>query len=95
MYQELIGEFGEWSTIDRIDDLYISQPETIVKSEHEIILVYYVLFSTQTYSDHEYFDNGSVDCFIKVVGYMKDDIFVTDRTEYMGTATGFRAFKFD
>lgn len=95
LYQELIGEFGEWSTIDQINGLDISRPETIVMSEHKIILVYYVSFDAQTYSDHEYYDNGSVDCFIKVVGYMKDDTFVIDETEYMGTAIGFRAFKFD
>ena len=95
LYQELIGEFGEWSTIDRIDDFMVEQLGTIVKSEHEIILVYYVSFFTQTYSDHEYYDNGSVDCFIKVVGNMKDDIFVIDGTEYMGTTLGFRDFRFD
>lgn len=95
LYQELIGEFGEWSTIDRIDDFNISQPETIVKSNHEIILVFPVSFFTQTYSDHEYYDNGSVDCFIKVVGHMKGSIFVMDETEYMGRDIGFRAFRFD
>lgn len=95
LYQELIGEFGKWSTIDRIDELEISQLETIVKSVHGLILVYRVSFYTQTYSDHEYYDNGSVDCFIKVVGHMKDDIFVINGIEYMGTAIGFRAFKFD
>lgn len=95
LYQELIGEFGEWSTIDQIDELDISQLETIVKSEHEVIFVYYVSFHTQTYSDHEYYDNGSVDCFIKVTGQMKNDKFVIDGTDYMGTAIGFRAFKFD
>ncbi len=50
MYQELIGEFGEWGTIDRIDDITVEQLETIVKSQHNIILVYSVSFSTQTYS---------------------------------------------
>lgn len=47
MYQELIGE---WGTIDRIDDITVEQLETIVKSQHNIILVYSVSFSTQTYS---------------------------------------------
>ncbi len=50
MYQELIGEFGEWGTIDRIDDITVEQLETIVKLQHNIILVYSVSFSTQTYS---------------------------------------------
>lgn len=95
LYQELIGEFGEWSTIDRIDDFTVEQLETVVKSEHKIVLVYYVSFSTQTYSDHEYYDNGGEDCFIKVVGYMEDNRFVIDKAEYMGIAIGFRAFKFD
>jgi len=47
LYQELIGE---WGTIDRIDDITVEQLETIVKSQHNIILVYSVSFSTQTYS---------------------------------------------
>jgi len=50
LYQELIGEFGEWGTIDRIDDITVEQLETIVKLQHNIILVYSVSFSTQTYS---------------------------------------------
>ncbi len=95
LYQGLIGEFGEWGTIDRIDDITVEQLETIVKSGHNIILVYSVSFSTQTYSDHEFYDNGGEECFIKVVGYMKDNRFVIDKAEYMGLAIGFRAFKFD
>lgn len=95
LYQELIGEFGEWGTIDRIDDITVEQLETIVKSEHNIMLVYSVSFFTQTYSDHEFYDNGGEECFIKVVGYMKDNRFVIDKAEYMGLAIGFRAFKFD
>lgn len=95
LYQELIGEFGEWSTIDRIDDIAVKQLETVVKSEHDIILVYYVSFSTQTYFDHEFYDNGGENCFIKVVGYIKDNRFVIDRAEYMGLVIGFRAFKFN
>lgn len=95
LYQGLIGEFGEWGTIDRIDDITVEQLETIVKSGHNIILVYSVSFSTQTYSDHEFYDNGGEECFIEVVGYMKDNRFVIDKAEYMGLAIGFRAFKFD
>lgn len=95
LYQEFIGEFGEWGTIDRIDDFTVEQLETVVKSEHNVMLVFYVSFSTQTYSDHEYYDNGGKDCFIKVVGYMEDNRFVIDKAEYMGLAIGFRSFKFD
>ena len=95
LYEGLIGEFGEWGTIDRIDGITVEQLETVVKSEDRIILVYDVLFSTQAYSDHEYYDNGDENCFIKVVGYMDDNRFIIDGTEYMGIAIGFRAFKFD
>lgn len=95
LYQGLIGEFGEWGTIDRIDDITVEQLETIVKFEYKIIVVYSVLFSTQTYFDHEYYDNGGENCFIKVVGYMEDNRFVIDEAEYMGISIGFRAFKFD
>lgn len=95
-YQEHIGKFGEWGTIiDRIDDIMVEQLETIVKSEDNITLVYSVSFSTQTYSDHEFYYNGGEECFIKVVGYMKENRFVIDKAEYMGLAIGFRAFKFD
>ncbi|SFR78114.1 hypothetical protein [Anaeromicropila populeti] len=95
LYQELVGEFGEWGTIDRIDDIIVEQLETVVKLEHNIILVYYVSFSTQTYTDHEYYDNGGENCFIKVVGYMEDNRFIIDEAQYMGTAIGFRSFTFD
>lgn len=95
LYQGLIGEFGEWGTIDRIDDITVEQLETVVKSEHRIILVYDVSFSTQTYADHEYYDNGGKNCFIKVVGYMEDNRFIIDKAEYMGMAIGFRTFKFN
>lgn len=95
LYQGLIGEFGEWGTIDRIDGITVEQLETVVKSEDGIILVYDVLFSTQTYFDHEYYDIGDENCFIKVVGYMDDNRFIIDGAEYMGIAIGFRAFKFD
>lgn len=37
---EYFEEFGKWGTIDLIDDLTIENLEAIVKSEHEIILVY-------------------------------------------------------
>ena len=95
-YQEHIGKFGEWGTIiDRIDDIMVEQLETIVKSEDNITLVYSVSFSTQTYSDHEFYYNGGEECFIKVVGYMKENRFVIDKAGYMGLAIGFRAFKFD
>lgn len=95
LYQMLIGELGEWGTIDRIDDVTVEQLKTVVKSEHKIILVYDVSFSTQTYFDHEYYDNGGENCFIKVVGYMEKDSFVIDETECLGIAIGFRNFKFD
>lgn len=95
LYQGLIGEFGEWGTIDRVDDVTVEELETVVVSEQKIILVYYVTFSTQTYSDHEYYDNGSEDCFIKLVGYIENGKFVVDKADYMGMAIGFTNFKFD
>lgn len=95
LYQDLIGKFGKWGTIDQIDDLTVDQPETIVISKHQIILVYYVSFSTQTYCDHEYYYNGVENCFIKVVGHMGNNRFVIDEAEYIGIAVGFRSFKFD
>lgn len=73
---EYFEEFGKWGTIDLIDDLTIENLEAIVKSEHEIILVYDVSFHTQTYFDHEYYDNGEENCFIKIVGYMKHNKFL-------------------
>ena len=95
LYQEIIGDFGEWGTIDRIDDVTIENLVTIVKSDNNYILVYDVTLSTQTYSDHEYYDNGSEECFIKITGSLEKGIFEMDGAEYMGTAIGFRNFKFD
>lgn len=95
LYQGLIGEFGEWGTIDRIDDITVEQLETVVISEQRITLVFDVSLSTQTYFDHEFFDNGYEECCIKIVGYMENGRFVIDEAEYLGTAIGFRNFKFD
>ena len=95
LYQGLIGGFGEWGTIDRIDDITVEQLETVVISEQRITLVFDVSFSTQTYFDHEFFDNGYEACCIKIVGYMENGRFVIDEAEYLGTAIGFRNFKFD
>lgn len=95
LYQMLIGEDGEWGTIDRIDDITVEQLKTVVKSKEKIILVYDVSFSTQTYFDHEYYDNGGKNCFIKVIGCMEKDKFVIDEMEYLGIAIGFGYFRFD
>lgn len=95
VYQGLIGEFGEWGTIDNVEEMTVEKLETVVKLEDKIILVYDVLLSGQTYLDHEYYDNGSELCFIKITGVMDDDKFVIDKAEYMGVTNGFRAFKFD
>ena len=95
LYQGLIGEFGEWGTIDRIDDITVEQLETVVISEQRITLVFEVSLSTQTYFEHEFFDNGYEECCIKIVGYMENGRFVIDEAEYLGTAIGFRNFKFD
>ena len=64
LYLELIGEFGEWGTIDRIDDFIVEQVETVVKSGNMIILVYYVSFFTQTYFDHE------SNCYSQVLSFI-------------------------
>ena len=95
LYLGLIGEFGEWGTVDLIDDFIVEQLETVVKSEYKIILVYNVSFFTQAYCDHEYYHNGKKNCFIKMIGYMEKDRFVIDETEYLGIAIGFKNFKFD
>ena len=58
-------------------------------------MVYYVSFATQAYFEHEYYDNGRQNCFIKVVGYMVNNKFVIDETEYLGIAIGFKNFRFD
>lgn len=95
LYQGLIGEFGEWGTIDRINDIAVEQLETVIKLEQKIILVYDVSFSTQTCFEHEFYDNGWEECRIKIVGYMENERFVIDEADYLGTAIGFRNFKFD
>lgn len=94
LYQELIGEFGEWGTIDRVDDITVEQLETVVISGQSITLVFDVTFSTQTYSDHEYYDNGSQECYVKIVGHIEEK-FIIDKSDYIGTTVGFRNFKFD
>lgn len=93
LYQELIGEFGEWGTIDLVDDITVEQLETVVISGQSITLVFDVTFSTQTYSDHEYYDNGSQECYVKIVGHIEEK-FIIDKSDYIGTAVGFRNFKF-
>jgi len=95
LYLEIIGGFGEWGTIDRIDDVTIENLVTIVQSDYNYALVYDVTLETQTYSDHEYYDNGSEECFIKITGFMEKGTFEIDEAEYIGAAIGFKNFKFD
>ncbi len=91
----IIGRFGEWGIIDRIEDASVHTLMTIVRSDQEYILVYDAILLTQTYSDHEYYDNGSTECFIKVTGWIEKGRFEIREAEYIGAAVGYRNFRFD
>lgn len=96
LYQELLGEFGEWGTIDRVEEATVEDLVTVVKLEdNRYALVYEVLFFTQTYSDHEYYDNGREESFVKITGSIEDGEFEIEEAQYMGAAVGFRRFKFN
>lgn len=95
LYQELIGEMGEWGTIDNIDEVYIEELQTVIKNDDTYTLIFYVSFGTQTYFDHEYFSNGSEECLIKADGVISNNEFQINRMDYIGHAVGFHNFKFD
>lgn len=95
LYLELIGEFGEWGTIDNIDEVYVEELQTVIKCGTTYTLIFCVSFGTQTYFDHEYYSNGSENCFIKVEGIIANNEFEIKKVDYIGQAVGFRNFKFD
>lgn len=96
LYEELIGEWGRYGTIDRIGNFDIEEFEAIIRSEDELVVIYTVLLETQHYFDHDYFDNGTERCYIKVVGHMANDKFETDGISYLGRViVGYNSFKFN
>lgn len=95
LWQDLIGDFGEFGTIDRVDDAAVEGISAIIKKDDSYIVTYDVTFDTQTYCDHEYFHNGSEECYVMVEGHMDHGNFVVDESEFMGKVIGFSAFKFD
>lgn len=95
LYQELIGEFGEWGTVDAVDEVIVEELSTVIKKGSGYSLVFDVSFGTQTYSDYEYYDNGSEECLIKAEGTIDNQEFVINKIDFLGYAVGFWSFKFD
>lgn len=94
LYQKVIGKWGEWGTIDGIDEVIVEDLATVVKDGDMYSVVFYVTLGTQTYCDHEYFDNGSTSCFIKVEGSIVNDEFLIEKFENLGYTVGFENLKF-
>ena len=94
LFQKIIGTMGDWSSIDAIEYADVEDLVTIVRTDSGYIAVFTVSFETQTYYDHEYYSNGSVDCFIALYGTIVDNDFVISDMENMGTTVGFHSFRF-
>lgn len=94
LYQNIIGEMGEWGTIDYIDDITIEDLVTVIKTNDTYTLFFDVTFGTQTYCDHEYYSNGSEECYIVAKGRIVNDEFVIEGLENVGYVVGFSHFRF-
>lgn len=95
LYHEILGEMGEWGTIDNVDEVLVEDLTTIIKDNNMYSVIFRVLFGTQTYFDHEYFDNGSKTYFIEVSGTIVNNEFVIKDMHNLGYTLGFRSFKFN
>lgn len=67
LWDKYAGEFGEISTIDRIDEVCISGEYMIcnIANTNNFSVIYEVAASTEWYSDHDYYSNGTVYEIIK------------------------------
>ena len=76
VFDEVIGEFGEISTIDRVneavvEDIIAVMCDNIECREYTVYLQ--VRINTEAYFDHEFFPNGAMDVCISIQGVMQED----------------------
>ena len=97
-FDDLIGEFGEWSSIDNIDSFYIEEINYIIENndkDKSYTLILNVSISVQTYTDHMYLDNGSYQAYIAVYGRITQiNNFSVDAAKYVGLKTISNNFAF-
>lgn len=88
LFHDLIGDFGEWRSIDYIDQHYIEGIDIIIKdvnSSTDYTLILDVSVSVKTYIDHDYYDNGTESTYVAVNGQItEDNKFSINNIEYLG-----------
>ncbi|WP_332856958.1 hypothetical protein [Clostridium paraputrificum] len=87
-FNELIGEIGEFSSIDYIDEHWIEGINIIIgdiNNSTDYTLILDVSVSVETYMDHEYHYNGTEQTYVEVSGQItQDNKFSIDNVEYLG-----------
>lgn len=97
-FSDLIGTFGEWSSVDKVDYFEIEGIDVIIKNDENsniYTLILDVPVSFQTYSDHDFYDNGSTQTYVAVRGQInKDNSFCISNVEYLGCKRAIDGFSF-
>ncbi|MBU5288287.1 hypothetical protein AALJ34_16790 [Paraclostridium bifermentans] len=97
-FSDLIGEFGEWSSIDYIDTWDIEGINTIIEDSNDskyYTLILDVSVAVQAYIDHAYCDNGTEQTYVAVRGRInKSNKFDIDNIDYIGCKMCVKGFGF-
>lgn len=99
LFHDLLGDFGEWRSIDYIDQHYIEGIDIIIKDVNngtDYTLILDVSVSVQTYIDHDYYDNGTESTYVAVSGRItEDNKFSINNIEYLGKKISFHNLGFE
>lgn len=97
-FNDFIGKFGEWSSIDCIDYEQIEGIIAIIKDNNEdngYMLILEVDATAKTYSDGDYYNNGKIYTYVTVSGQANEDKnFDVDSIEYLGEREYFNYISF-
>ncbi|WP_034439456.1 hypothetical protein [Clostridium ihumii] len=98
LFSDLLGEFGEWSSIDHINSCSIEEIDTIIENVDDnksYKLILSISVSVQTYIDHEYYDNGTEYTYIAVSGIItQGNKFSINNIKYLGKKINIDDFGF-
>lgn len=87
-FNDLIGEFGECSSIDYVAEHYIEGINIIIKDidkSNYYILILDVSIEVKTYTDGDCYNNGTVEAYVAVSGQVtQDKKFSIEGIKYLG-----------
>lgn len=97
-FNNLLGEFGEWSSIDNIGECDIGGIDIIIEdidNSKSYTLILDVSVEVQTYIDHNYYYNGTEQTYVAVRGIItKDNKFSINNVKYLGRKVVVDGFAF-